>query len=114
MGVELAKCQKMGLCKAVGISNFSKDQTYVSHRVNDLGIWLIEVRRIEMANVLEKEGVKLASNQVEYSLLRQLPETSGLLEECKKRDIALLACTSAPLRCLCLLTVRLRLPSCDG
>jgi diketogulonate reductase-like aldo/keto reductase len=26
MGVELAKCQKMGLCKAVGISNFSKDQ----------------------------------------------------------------------------------------
>jgi aryl-alcohol dehydrogenase-like predicted oxidoreductase len=52
--------------------------------------------RIEMANVLEKEGVKLASNQVEYSLLRQHPETSGLHEECKKRDIALLACTSIP------------------
>jgi hypothetical protein len=48
--------------------------------------------RIEIANVLEKEGVKLASNQVEYSLLRQLPETTGLLAECKKRDIALLAC----------------------
>jgi diketogulonate reductase-like aldo/keto reductase len=46
-----------------------------------------------MAEVLEKEGVKLASNQVEYNLLRQLPETSGLLAECKKRDIALLACT---------------------
>jgi hypothetical protein len=49
--------------------------------------------RIEMANVLEKEGVNLASNQLECSLLRQLPKTSGLLEECKNGDIALLACT---------------------
>ena len=47
-----------------------------------------------MANVLAEYDVKLASNQVEYSLLRLNPETSGLVEEMKKRDIALLACES--------------------
>lgn len=47
-----------------------------------------------MANELAKYDIKIASNQVEYSLLRQLPETSGLFAEMKKRNIALLACES--------------------
>ena len=45
-----------------------------------------------MCTELEKHGLKLASNQVEFSLLRKLPETSGLLAEMEKRDIRLLAC----------------------
>ena len=48
--------------------------------------------RIRMCDELEKHGLKLASNQVEFSLLRKLPETSGLLAEMEKRDIRLLAC----------------------
>ncbi|ORY34033.1 NADP-dependent oxidoreductase domain-containing protein [Naematelia encephala] len=72
-GKQLAKCVQLGLVKAVGVSNFN----------------LSEMKR--MSDTLEKEGVKLSSNQVEYSLLRRLPETSGLLKECKERGIALLA-----------------------
>jgi len=45
-----------------------------------------------MCDELEKHGLKLASNQVEFSLLRKMPETSGLLAEMEKRDIRLLAC----------------------
>lgn len=45
-----------------------------------------------MVDVLAEYNVPLASNQVEFSLLRRLPESTGLLAEMKKRDIALLAC----------------------
>ncbi|WVQ82343.1 hypothetical protein IAT38_004471 [Cryptococcus sp. DSM 104549] len=69
----LAECVKLGLAKAVGVSNFSKDEL------------------IHMSGLLEKHGVKLASNQIEYNLLRQGPEEVGLLAEMKKRDIACLA-----------------------
>lgn len=47
-----------------------------------------------MYDVLKKHGVQLASNQVEYSLLRTLPEDSGLFAAMKERNIALLACKS--------------------
>lgn len=66
---------------------------------------LMEVPRIEMADVLAKSDVHLASNQVEFNLLRQLPETSGMLAEMRKRDITLLACRS---------TVLPHLPTVDG
>lgn len=69
----LAKCVEEGLTKAVGVSNYSKD----------------EMVRIDEA--LKKRGCRLASNQVEFSLLRTRPETTGLLDECKKRGIVLLA-----------------------
>ena len=45
-----------------------------------------------MSDELEKHGVKLASNQVEFSLLRSRALTSGLLAEMNKRDVRLLAC----------------------
>lgn len=47
---------------------------------------------IKMSDLLEKHRVKIASNQIEFSLLRQLPEQNGLLEEMKKRHITCLAC----------------------
>lgn len=47
---------------------------------------------IKMSDLLEKHGVKIASNQIEFSLLRQLPEENRLLEEMKKKGIACLAC----------------------
>jgi aryl-alcohol dehydrogenase-like predicted oxidoreductase len=54
-----------------------------------------------MYDILQSHGIQLASNQVEYSLLRTLPEDSGLFAAMKERGVALLACTypSAPRRC---------------
>ncbi|WRT66349.1 uncharacterized protein IL334_003304 [Kwoniella shivajii] len=69
----LAECIKLGLCKNVGVSNFSKDEL------------------IKFSDILQKHGIKLASNQIEFNLLRQGPEKNGLLEEMKRRDIACLA-----------------------
>lgn len=69
----LAKCVELGLTRSVGVSNYSKDEM------------------IKIDEALKKRGLRLASNQVEFSLLRTLPEKSGLLEECKKRGIVLMA-----------------------
>lgn len=69
----LARCVEQGLTRAVGVSNYSLDEM------------------VRMDEALKKRGMRLASNQVEYSLLRTLPETSGLLAECKKRGIVLMA-----------------------
>lgn len=69
----LAKCVELGLTRAVGVSNYSRDEM------------------IKMDEALKKRGLRLASNQVEFSLLRTLPEKGGLLDECKKRGILLMA-----------------------
>jgi diketogulonate reductase-like aldo/keto reductase len=47
-----------------------------------------------MHDILARDNIPLAVNQVEYSILRQLPEKSGLLEEMKKRNVTCLGCTS--------------------
>lgn len=73
MAAGLAGCVEQGLTRAVGVSNYSKDEM------------------IRMDEALKQKGLRLASNQVEFSLLRTLPETSGLLAECKKRGIVLMA-----------------------
>lgn len=73
MAGALAQCVELGLTRAVGVSNYSKDEM------------------IKMDEALKTRGLRLASNQVEFSLLRTLPEKSGLLEECKKRGIVLMA-----------------------
>ena len=52
----MAQCVKEGLCKHVGVSNYSSDQVARTHAM------------------LAKYGIKLASNQIEYSLLHRLPE----------------------------------------
>lgn len=69
----LASCVKSGLTKTVGVSNYSQTDM------------------IRMYDALATEGVPLASNQIEFSLLRHLPETSGLLAAAHERSIVPLA-----------------------
>jgi diketogulonate reductase-like aldo/keto reductase len=45
---------------------------------------------IKIYDCLQKHGIQLASNQVEFSLLRRSPETSGHIAECHKRGVAVL------------------------
>lgn len=65
----LAECVHSGMTKVVGVANYDKNEM------------------MKMANELEKHGVPLALNQCEYSVLRRMPEVTGLLQECRKRNI---------------------------
>jgi aryl-alcohol dehydrogenase-like predicted oxidoreductase len=69
----LVAAQSAGLVKAVGVSNYSAK----------------EVRRIDEA--LRKRGARLATNQIEYSLLRTAPERGGLLAACRELGVVPLA-----------------------
>lgn len=70
----LAEAVKSGRAKSVGVSNYA----------------LAEM--LPIYNRLDKQhGIKLASNQVELSLLRQLPVTGGLLRESRKLGVGILA-----------------------
>eukprot|EP01105_Mastigella_eilhardi_P010013 TRINITY_DN2343_c0_g1_i1.p1 TRINITY_DN2343_c0_g1~~TRINITY_DN2343_c0_g1_i1.p1 ORF type:complete len:409 (-),score=118.29 TRINITY_DN2343_c0_g1_i1:1010-2236(-) len=69
----IAACQKEGLCRAVGVSNYSTEQVTRTHAI------------------LAQHGVQLASNQIEYSLLHRLPEQTGLLANCHKLGVRILA-----------------------
>jgi aryl-alcohol dehydrogenase-like predicted oxidoreductase len=69
----LADVIEAGLTRAVGVSNYSADQT----------------RRA--AATLSKRGALLASNQVQYSLLNRAPERDGLLQTCNELGVTLIA-----------------------
>jgi aryl-alcohol dehydrogenase-like predicted oxidoreductase len=69
----LADVQAAGLTRAVGISNCNLSQMKRAHAV------------------LANQGLPLASNQVEYSLLHRLPERSGLLEGCRDMGVTMVA-----------------------
>lgn len=69
----LAQVQRAGLTRAVGVSNYSVREMTAIHRE------------------LAKRGVPLASNQIELSLLRRTPETSGLLAACARLGVVPLA-----------------------
>jgi len=69
----LARCYEKGLCKAVGVSNYSADQLRDAH------------------SQLAARGVPLAAAQNQYSLLWQNPENNGLLKACEDLDITLMA-----------------------
>jgi len=69
----LADALQAGLVRAVGVSNYSVDQT----------------RRAQAA--LAKRGVALTCNQVEFSLLKRGPERNGLLELCHQLGVTLIA-----------------------
>jgi len=43
------------------------------------------------AGVLARHGIPLAANQVQYSLLHRKPETDGVLDACRRMDVALVA-----------------------
>jgi aryl-alcohol dehydrogenase-like predicted oxidoreductase len=69
----LAELHADGLTSAVGVSNYSIKEMRSIHRE------------------LAKRGVPLATNQVEMSLLRRVPETGGLLDACRELGVVLLA-----------------------
>jgi len=73
MAAALAAPYRAGLVKAVGVSNYSER----------------EMRAIHAA--LAKHGIPLASNQIEFSLLRTMPETNGLLRACAELGVVVLA-----------------------
>ncbi len=69
----LAAAHEAGYIDAVGVSNYSIKETR------------------SMANELTKRGLALATNQIEFSLLRRLPETSGLVAACLELGVTPLA-----------------------
>jgi aryl-alcohol dehydrogenase-like predicted oxidoreductase len=73
MADALAEARQQGLTRAVGVSNYSA----------------AEVRSIGAE--LDKRGLKLATNQIEFSLLRRGPETNGLLAACRELGVVPLA-----------------------
>ena len=69
----LADAYQAGLTRAVGISNCNPAQTHQAHAI------------------LARRGIPLASNQVEYSLLKRTAERNGLLATCKELSVTLVA-----------------------
>jgi aryl-alcohol dehydrogenase-like predicted oxidoreductase len=69
----LAAAHDAGLVKAVGVSNYSVKETR------------------SIAAELSKRDLRLATNQIEFSLLRRLPETGGLLAACAQLGVVPLA-----------------------
>jgi aryl-alcohol dehydrogenase-like predicted oxidoreductase len=69
----LAEVKRLGLTKAVGVSNYNKNQMQRAF------------------TVLSKYGIPLASNQVEYSLLDRRVEKNGVLDRCHEMGIRLIS-----------------------
>jgi len=69
----LAEAVTAGLVRAVGISNCNPEQMRSAHAA------------------LAKRGIPLASNQVEFSLLRRKVERQGLLKACLELGVTLVA-----------------------
>jgi aryl-alcohol dehydrogenase-like predicted oxidoreductase len=69
----LAEVHKAGLARAVGVSNYNKNQMQ------------------RAVTVLSKYDIPLASNQVEYHLLNRSVEKNGLLARCQELGIRLIA-----------------------
>jgi aryl-alcohol dehydrogenase-like predicted oxidoreductase len=69
----LAAAHQAGLVEAVGVSNYSVKETR------------------SMVAALRSRGLELATNQIEFSLLRRSPETGGLLAACKELGVLPLA-----------------------
>jgi aryl-alcohol dehydrogenase-like predicted oxidoreductase len=73
MAEALAEVHADGLVAAVGVSNYS---------IREMG---------GIHAQLAARGVQLASNQIEFSLLRRRPEVTGLLEACRGMGVVPLA-----------------------
>lgn len=69
----LAEAVKEGKVRHVGVSNYSAEQMKRAHER------------------LASHDIKLASNQVEYSLLKRTPETNGVLDACRDLGVTLIA-----------------------
>ena len=73
MAAALAAAHGEGLVRAVGVSNYSATETR------------------SIAAALDRHGMRLATNQIEFSLLRRSPETGGLLAACAELGVLPLA-----------------------
>jgi aryl-alcohol dehydrogenase-like predicted oxidoreductase len=69
----LADAAQDGLIKAVGVSNYSGEQTKRAHEI------------------LDRRGLVLASNQIGYSLLNRRPESSGVLAACRELGVSVIS-----------------------
>jgi len=70
---QLATAHQQGLLRAAGVSNYD------------------ERALRQMHGLLKERGVPLAFNEVEFSLLRRLPESNGLLKACEELGVTILA-----------------------
>lgn len=70
---QMAEVYEEGLISAVGVSNYNLEQTKRS------------------VDALQKRGIPLASNQVEYHLLERRIEKNGLMDFCKANGISIIA-----------------------
>ena len=68
----MADAVQAGKIRAVGVSNYDAKKMRTAHAE------------------LAKRGLPLASNQVQYSLLRRDPETNGVLDACRELGITLI------------------------
>ncbi|MGB3682713.1 MAG: aldo/keto reductase, partial [Rubrobacteraceae bacterium] len=68
----LAEAVKEGKVRHVGVSNYNVSQMKRAH------------------DRLASHGIKLASNQVEYSLFKRAPETNGVLDACRDLGVTLI------------------------
>lgn len=69
----LAAAYHSGKIRAVGVSNYSAAQMERARRA------------------LARHDIPLASNQVNYSLMHRAPETNGVLDACRRMNVALIA-----------------------
>lgn len=69
----MAEAVQAGLVREVGVSNY--DQSWMQRAFD----------------ALAREGIRLASNQVEYSLVNRKVEKNGLLKQCQELGVRLIA-----------------------
>ncbi len=69
----LAEVVQGGKARAVGVSNFSARQMHIA------------------AERLDRHGVPLAANEVQFSVFHRDPERNGVLAACRDLDVALIA-----------------------
>jgi aryl-alcohol dehydrogenase-like predicted oxidoreductase len=69
----MAEAHQSGLISAVGVSNYDRDQTQRAY------------------DTLIRQGIELASNQVEYHLLNRKIEQNGLMQQCKDLGVTIIA-----------------------
>ena len=69
----MATALERGKIKAAGVSNYSAD----------------DMKRA--AEALDRRGYRLASNQVEFSLVHRSPEVDGVLDACRELGVTLIA-----------------------
>ena len=69
----MAEAVQTGLTRAVGVSNYNRSWTQRAY------------------DALAREGIPLASNQVEYSLINRKVEKNGLLKQCQETGVRLIA-----------------------